>query len=264
MSREEGLGAMFKLVDTKPNVPEEEYAPELAGMMSHTALPSLAGGVTVDAMLLSRAAAWLCLSEAMLGKAESPPDEEWAPILFMAGRENAAVALWGKSAGFHKNGKDVPQFYSWWNFFLGKPSAKAVFLFATDPVHRPFAMPMLVYYARTQWLGETLSDAIYPLYHDEQDTIYRLHNYGPYFALHTGIGGGRILEGAWPALSRKAWVETLRKFPPTALDYTNYQPTLNNIVATALVRPAGEAHNSLVGLKAAAPLLELVHCNIDF
>lgn len=257
MSREEGLDAMFKLVDTKPNVPEEEYAPELAGTMSHTALPSLAGGVTVDAMLLSRAAAWLSLSEAMLGKAESPPDEEWAPILFMAGRENAAVALWGKSAGFHNNGKDVPQFYSWWNFFLGSPSAKAVFLFATDPAHRPFAMPMLVYYARTQGLGETLSDVIYPLYHDEQDRIYRLHNYGPYFALHTGISGGRILEGAWPALSRKAWVETLRKFSPTDLDYTNYQPTLNNIVATALVRPAGEADNSLAGLKAAAPLLEL-------
>lgn len=256
MSREEGLDAMFKLTDTKSNVAEEEYAPELAGMMSHTALPGLAGGVTMDAMLLSRASAWLCLSEAMLGNAESPPDEEWAPILFMAGRENAAMALWGKSVGFHKDGKGVPQFYSWWNFFLGKPTAKAAFLFATDPAHRPFAMPMLVYYARTQGLGETLAGVIYPLYRDEQHTIYRLHNYGPYFALHTGISGGRILEGAWPALSRKAWVETLRDFRPTALDYTNYQPTLSNIVDSALVKPAGEADNSLVGLQATTPLLE--------
>jgi hypothetical protein len=257
MSREEGLNAMFKTVGTKPGVPEAEYIPGLAGLMSHSALPGLAGGVTLDAMLLSRAAAWLCLSEAMLAKPATPTDEMWAPILFLAGRENAAMALWGKSPGFNQNKKDTPQFYSWWNFFLEKPAAKAAFLLATDPAHRPFAMPILVYYARTQWLGETLANVVYPIYKDKQGTFFRLYNYGPFFASRTGISGGRILEGAWPALSRKAWVDMLRQFPPTSLDYTNYQPTLNDIPEPALVQPVDEADKSLIGLKAAAPLLEL-------
>jgi hypothetical protein len=257
MSREEGLDALFKLIGAKPQIPEQEYAPELAGLMSHTALPSLAGGVTIDAMLLSRAAAWLCLSEAMVDKPESLTDENWAPILFMAGRENAAADLWKKNVRVDQSQQDKPRFFVWWNFFLQKPTARDVFLFATDPAHRPFAMPMLIYYARTQSLGQTLVDVIYPLYADEKGTFYRLYNYAPYFALHTTIGGGRMLEGAWPALSRKAWVETLREFSPTALDYTNYQQTLNGIADATLTRPAGEADNSLVGLKLAAPLLEL-------
>jgi hypothetical protein len=117
-------------------------------------------------------------------------------------------------------------------------------------------MPMLVYYAYTQGLGQTLAQVVYPLYADKKGTFHRLYSYGPYFALHTSVSGGRILEGAWPALFRKAWVTTLRDFSPAPLDYTNYQEALNGIADAALTDPAGEADNSLVGLKLAAPLLE--------
>ena len=259
MSREEGMDAMFKLIGVKPGAAEQEYAPELAGLVSHTALPGLAGGVTLDAMLLSRAAAWLCLSEAMAGKPESSSDARWAPILFMAGRENAAVALWERSAGTERAMEGTSQFYSWWDFFLRRPTAKDAFVYATEPRHRPFAMPMLVYYARSQWLGQALADVTYLLYAGGSNTIYRLYNYAPYFALSTGIEGGRLLEGAWPALSREAWVETLRKFSPTTLDYTNYQHPLDGITDAALAHPDAEDDKSLLGLKPMAPLLELGH-----
>jgi hypothetical protein len=257
MSREEGLTAMFKLVGSKPTNSEAEYIPGLAGLMSHTPLPGLAGGVTLDATMSSRAAAWLCLGEAMVDQLNPSSDRKWAPILFLAGRQFAASDLWTKSSPTNETPKNDSQFYAWWDLFLRQPPARKAFLFAADPGHRPFAMPMLVYYARSQALGPALTEVVGPLYDDDRKTIYRLYNYGPYFALNTTIGGGRILEGAWPAISRAAWVNALRKFSPTALDYTNYQPLLNGITNADLLRPSGEDDASLMGLKHAAPLLEM-------
>ena len=257
MSREEGLMDMFNLAAPKPTNSEVEYGPALAGLMSHTSLPGLAGGVTLDAMMSSRAAAWLCLSEAMVEKPILSSDRNWAPILFLAGRQFAAFDLWTKSLPPGETPANASQFYAWWDLFLRQTPARKAFVFAADPKHRLFAMPMLVYYARSQALGPALTEVVAPLYDDDRKTIYRLYNYAPYFALNTTIGGGRILEGAWPAISRAAWVKALRKYHPTTLDYTNYQPLLDGITNADLVRPAGEDDASLMGLKPAASLLEM-------
>jgi hypothetical protein len=256
MSREEGLEAAFE-VQNKPKVSEGEYAPALAGLLSHVPLPSLCGGVTLDAMTLSRAAAWLCLSEAMLGKSDTPGDEKWAPIIFMAGREYAASDLWKKSVPSGGNIADQPRFFRWWNFFLRQPTAKDIFLFATDPEQRSNAMPMMTYYAQTRGVELPLAEVLMPLYADDKRTISRLHNYGPFLALNTGIGGGRILEGGWPLLSRMAWLKTMRAYLPTALDYTNYLQALADISSNAPALQPDEDDLSLTGLKTMGPLLEL-------
>ncbi|HTY87538.1 MAG TPA: hypothetical protein VMB80_08745 [Candidatus Acidoferrum sp.] len=257
LSREEGLAAMFELAGPQPTNSEAQYVPALAGLMGHTPLPGLAGGVTLDAMLSSRAAAWLCLGEAMVSKASAAGDRNWAPVLFLAGRQFAAFDLWTKSSAAGGSSGSNSQYYAWWDLVLRQSAARKAFLSATDPRHRPFAMPMLVYYARSQALGSTMAEVIGPLYGDEQKTIHRLYSYAPYFAQNTTIGGGRILEGAWPALFRAAWVNALQAFRPTPLDYTNYRPLLDGLARAALLRPAGEEDASLIGLKSVAPLLEM-------
>jgi hypothetical protein len=257
MAREEGLQAAFKLAGTKPSSSEAQYAPTLAGLLAHIPMPSLCGGVTLDAALLARGAAWLALSEAMLKEPATASDENWAPILFMAGRETAACDLWRAKVKLDEKSQGAHALRQWWDFFLRRPTARAAFEFITDPRQRKFGMPMMTYYSRLEYLGSPLAEVLLPLYGTDRATFAKLYNYGGFLAASTDIGGGRLLEGAWPAIFREEWRKTLKALPASPLDYNGYVEKLKAVAATNAWASSTEEDASLVGLKALAPLLQL-------
>jgi hypothetical protein len=257
MSREEGLHAAFKLVGPKPSLPEAQYAPALAGLLGHVPMPSLCGGFTIDAMLLARGAVWLTFSESMLKDTNSAADENWAPILFMAGRENAAATLWKDKIKAGQGKQSQSTLFEWWDFFLRRPKARAAFEFVTVPKQRRFGMPMMTYYSRLEGLGNPLAEVLIPLYGENPEAFSKLYDYGGFLEVSTSVGGGRLLEGAWPAIFRQEWLQTLRDFPASALDYKGYADRLKAVSPSNPLAHPNETDLSLVGLSEVAPLLEL-------
>ena len=257
-AREEGLRVAFKLTGTKPSVSESEYAPKLAGLLVHIPMPSLCGGLTLDAMLLARGAAWLALSETMLKEPASAADENWAPIMFMAGREYIACQLWKNSTRIPQKPENRATLFQWWNFFVRRPHAREVFEFVADAKQRRFGMPMMTYYSRLDYLGSPLSEVLVPLYGSDKKTLTGLYNYGGFLSASTDVGGGRLFEGAWPAIFRSEWLKLLNDFPVSATDYIGYADKLKEArkLPDPLEQP-DENDASLTGLKQAAPLLEL-------
>lgn len=252
VAREEGLRAAFKLARATSPATEGQDAPTLSGLLLHTALPGLRGGVTLDAMLCSRAAAWLCLSEAMLNGGVIRTDEKWAPLMFMAGRENTACELWKQSG--KPATSDSSRAYAWWDFFLRQPTAKDVFLFAADRRQRPFAMPMIAYHSRLDGVGGVVEELMGPLYGNDRELLLRLHNFGPFLS-YSGVGAGRILEGAWPVLFRADWLRTMKDYPVGELDYQGYRDDLARTQAPVPAAMQAMEDASLLGLKELSPLL---------
>jgi hypothetical protein len=257
MAREEGLQAAFKLAGAKPSSPEVQYAPALAGLLAHIPLPSLCGGLTLDAELLARGAAWLALSESMLKEPASASDESWAPILFMAGREIAGCKLWRDKIKPNEKSIGAHALTQWWDFFLRRPTARAAYEFITDPRQRRFGMPMMTYYSRLEYLGTPLVEVLPALYGTERETFTKLYNYGGFLSASTDVGGGRLLEGAWPAIFREEWRKTLTALPASPLDYNGYVEKLKAVKASDPLTPSAKEDLSLVGLKEIAPVLQL-------
>ena len=218
--------------------------------------PVCAEDLTIDAMLLARGAAWLALSESMLKTPNTAAEENWAPILFMAGRENAACALWKSKVKFAEKTPTATTLFEWWDFFLRRPKARAAFEFAANPKQQRFAMPMITYYSRLQDLGSALADVMGPLFGEKPELFIRLHNYGGFLAASTSVGGGRILEGAWPAIFRMEWMKTLQEFPSSSLDYKGYADKIKIIPLTAQTEADD---SSLMAFEQAVPLLQLGH-----
>jgi hypothetical protein len=257
MAREVGIRAAFDLAGAKPSLAESESAPKLAGLLVHVPLPSLCGGLTLDAMLLARGAAWLALSESMLKDSASTADENWAPIIFMAGRENLACQLWKDKVQAGKKSVNQATLFQWWNFFLKRPHARKAFEFIVDAQQRRFGMPMITYYSRLDYLGSPLIEVLNQLYGTDQQTFVSLYNYGGFLAASTDVGGGRLLEGAWPAIFRSEWLKLLKDYPMSSLDYSGYVDKVKSLsLPDPLAQPDAD-DASLTSLKQAAPLLEL-------
>jgi len=257
ISRETGIQAAFELQTNRSRYSEAVYAPQFAGLLSQVPMPSLCGGVTLDSTLLARGAAWLAFSEAMLPDRKMATDKNWAPILFMAGRENGASALWKASAEAKEVSEHHHALYEWWNFFLSRPKARAAFEFVADARQRRFAMPMMTYYSRLEYLGRPLVTVLPALYGNDPDTLGQLYDYGGFLQASTDVGGGRVLEGAWPAIFREQWLKLLHNLP---LDPTDYTGHTNLMLKTWSGRGSSRStadDASLTGLKEFAPLLEL-------
>lgn len=237
-SRAESLRAAFAITPTS-----RASATRLAGLLAHAAVPGIDASVSLDCVLLARAAAWLCIA----GANSESDSALWAPILFLSGRETAASAAWKMSPPTVEN--DTTR---WWRFMLSRPKCRAAFEFCAEPANKKMAVPTLVYYGRLLALGETVSEVIRTIY-DTDEQIGQFHDYAHFFQ-SSGVGAGRMLEGAWPALSRAAWVRCMRAFQPEALDFKQWKEELKGIGTTSAEDPDDA---SLTGLGAAAPLINL-------
>src|SRR5262249_53077724 len=138
-----------------------------------------------------------------------------------------------------------------YDLLLQRSRARQAFLHSADPTNQLFTMPLMVYYARLAGLGGTISEVLEPMFESRGTALLRLYDYGPFLAWETDIGGGRILEGAWPALARAAWAKTVAVLPSASLDFletTNLASGVSEAVEAAMEKENPNVEDaSLVG-----------------
>ena len=251
-SREHGLESALALVP-RGKITNWTFAPELAGILSHTTLPGIADRLTIDDLLLARAAAWLVISEKM---SASELDDLWPPILFQARRERVASELWIKTHAASLTGVSAAQ--EGWNIWLRSPTSKESFLFAASSTNLGLATAMLTYDAVINDTGSLFAELL-PDLCGTTARLRSLHNYLPFMAVSTTIGGGHILNGQGPRLQRTAWLELLREMPVTNHDFTGYtnavQDTMKALEEESKNRRTAPADLSLLQLREFSPLL---------
>lgn len=250
-SREETLAKAMAIAS---RLSEDEVAavPELAGALSHAALFGIGGRLSIDPMIAARGAAWLTLAERM---SSEKLDALWGPTLFLGGREKAASELWQST---HEAAlKSAKPAEAGWNVWLRRPDSRELYRFAlTDqPGHLQMGVPMLIYDAIVSQTGDFLTDTLIRVLGAD---VRELHNYGPALT-SVSFAGGRMMEGAWSLLQRRAWVGLLEKVKPTTNDFAAYRPDLDNASKffSAKIDLNSKADPSLVGLNETAPLIKL-------
>jgi thiol-disulfide isomerase/thioredoxin len=224
LSRLEGLKAASNLLKDKPAMGRPADCARMAGILTHTTLPRFGNPVTIDGVLLARAATWLTLAE---GMSREKFDAAWASILALTWREKAAMALWTASP------KKAPEKMSaaerFWNHLFSQPSAKDMYLFAARSANRSFAMPMMIYPSAMEvaWTETTIdvaSDIVGPA------LLPRLHEYLPMLVMRGGVAGGHFGSKA-PRQFFQAYERFLREFEPAPLDFTGYRQVLEKLPA---------------------------------
>jgi hypothetical protein len=253
-SREESMGRVLDLMAQAQKSPERDWVPELAGLLVHACLPKYAEVVSLDGVLPARGATWLAFAE-MVSKTRY--DALWAPVLFQAGREQAAAAVW-QANNSSKLSSSSPQEQGW-NLWLRKPNSRDVFVFAASATNLSMAMPMLAYDVRVNGTGAVLAELIGQLV-DSQEEAARLHNFAPLFAKATGVGGGHIFNGGWAFYSRQSWVKLLSLLKCAPNDFQNFSNELAQAIGAPAQLPSDtEKDLSLFGFKEVVPLLRLGH-----
>jgi thiol-disulfide isomerase/thioredoxin len=142
VGRCEAILAATKLLAEKPGLERASDAARLAGILIHGATPALAERESIDAWLLARSAAWLCLAETRL---REPIEAAWAPLLFLSGREREAADLWQSPEVKTKLRTGAEKF---WDMALRQPSPTTVFAFSARKENRSWAMPAMMLLAR--------------------------------------------------------------------------------------------------------------------
>lgn len=252
LSRETSLEHAFAMLPSASPLTHETWEPQMAGLLVHAALPEFGAKVSLDGQLIARGAAWLALAEKSCSEKLRRP---WASVLFLAGREAEAIQVWNQAG---TNGLPRNDLIGAWDLWLKNPTTRQVYLYAVDSEHPAMAMSMLAYDVRVNGSGTLLGEVIEPLAGSES-ALPALHNYSPLIALHTSVGGGHILNGAWPVYQRAAWMDLLAKYPAAPGEEPDFMPALQE-TTNALARlsqPDYELDACLFGFNEAAPLLQL-------
>ncbi|HSU55310.1 MAG TPA: hypothetical protein VLT36_14735, partial [Candidatus Dormibacteraeota bacterium] len=210
LSREENVLTAERMLFGFEKKQPADWMPELAGLLSHSALACYSERTSLDAVLLARGAAWL----AMMEQGSSKLDRLWAPILFQAGREKAGAKLWEAPSE-----PQTPQ-QAGWSIWVRQPPSRELFAFAVPATNWPMAMPMLAWDAKVNSSGPALAALADDLF--GKSKLPLLHNYAPLFTLETSVRGGQLTEGFWPVYSRMAWLRLLGSFPAKTNEYRAY------------------------------------------
>ncbi len=254
LSREESMGRVLDLMAQAQKSPERDWVPELAGLLVHACLPRYAEVVSLDRVVPARGGTWLAFAEMVSNRKY---DDLWAPLLFQAGREQAAAAVWQANKSSKLNSSSPQE--QGWNLWLRKPSSRDVFVFAASATNLSMAMPMLAYDVRVNGTGPVLAEVIGQIV-DSPEEAATLHNFAPLFATGTGVGGGHIFNGAWASYSRQAWVKLLSSYQCAPNDFQNFSNELAQAIRAPAQLPSGtEKDLSLFGFKEVVPLLRLGH-----
>ncbi len=184
-------------------------AAELAGMLAQGAAPILGGSCTLDYLMLSRAAAWLCHAEALSGTVLT---REWCVIAHLAGREIPASQAWKevKDAQTH----DTPG-WRWWDKVLTNypMPVKDACLFATTPGQAESGLPFLLAYLRYDTGVSSPLENILPELYGRK--LVSQTDYVPLLLDLFVMGGMRSLCFQMARENQREWLEllTLQKQP---------------------------------------------------
>lgn len=252
VAREESLLRAFELQTAESTNAEETWMPQMAGLLVHSALPGIAGHLSLDRLLIARGAAWLALTEQ---SASNPVSRPWAPVLFLAGREQAAAKIWSKSPVEGTASNDV---CAGWKLWLSHPTSKATYSYAINSHCWSLAMAMLAYDSQAYNNGDLIAEVIQPLAKTNL-RLLELYDYAPFFALKTSIGGGRLTEGLWPAYQRRAWLYLFTHCPFDTNGIPKFSDELQAATNALAHEPEfdSDLDASLYGFKQTAPLLKL-------
>jgi hypothetical protein len=251
-SREVSLVAALKIAPPAASPTNVQDSAQLAGLLAHASLPSIVGRLSIDSVLLARSAAWVALLEQ---SSDSQLPRAWTPILFQAGRETTARELWRTTPS--NTQPDSKTVAGVWDLWLGKPNTRDVFLRAVEAPHQAMTIALLAYHTQVAGSGNLLAELIEPLV--GEDNLPDLHNYAPFIAVRTGVGGGHIMDGMWPYFQRMAWVELLSKIPATDKEFSRHRDLLRTVSQSLSKKPQPDraSDSSLLGFKETVPLLKL-------
>lgn len=244
VSRAEALTAAGKLLTEKPKLGRAADASRLAGLLSHGTLPILGNQLTIDGVLLGRAAGWLCVAELRL---REKLDAAWGPILFLSGREKMARAI---SQTMPANrAKKAPGSQRFWEFFLPQPSVKESFLFAAKRENRQFALPAMLYHAQGDevW-GKLMAEVVPDILGG--DLAVRHFEYAPSLFPRGEMAGSQF-GGNSADRAIGAWIRLIRDFTPGSLDFGGYREAL------AAAEKGGTDREFFARLPDLAPLVNL-------
>ena len=208
ISRIEGLAAAFQHLSTTPR-PAATDAAMLAGTLTQTALPMLGHLVTLDSVILARAAAWLCAAEQWSGADRLV---EWAPILALSGRAAASREAW---LGSDKTLKETSAATRFWDVFIRMPLAPESLPFIARPENRLYAAPLFSAYSDIDPdygdLFTVIGPKLFPKHVWE-----RLYDYAPSLNHHTH--NRWPVAGDLPSHGFREWIALLRGLAPVPGD----------------------------------------------
>lgn len=246
LSRLEALTAAGGLIAEEPKLERASTAARLAGILVHGALPSIAGSFTIDSVLLSRAAAWLAAAEA---SSHDVFDSAWAPILFLAGREQTASALWTAQPAKPADKRLAAE--RLWNFLCRPQRAPDAFIFGAAPENVGIAMPLFTYASNMdeKWTHLAI-DLPREIFNDAQRA--RIYEYKAGLAELGGVSAGRFGLAA-PGQFLNAWESAMLALRADPLD-----DTTRDVFAKAhAARPVAGESDALAALIRLAPVLNL-------
>jgi hypothetical protein len=247
LSREASLTNAFALAATLSATNQDVVSAKLAGLLVHATLPGTAGQVTLDGVLLARAATWLALSESLTGE---KVDALWMPILFQSGRAPDAETVWK----LRPPGWADHAFVRLWDVWLSRPNSQAVYLAATDKEARPIGVAMLFFDAIRDDTWPLLEDLL-PLIVPDPAGQREMHNYGPRVATRGSVGHGHQVAAA-AVQQRIAWLQLLgqRAADGEVSGLADVLSPANQGLRAALLSQSKE-EPAVAGLEAIAPLI---------
>jgi hypothetical protein len=264
-SRADSLKAALALIPENAKSPATELFPQLAGLLTHAALVSLSGRITLDGVLLARGAAWLAISESMVNDKTGKEglDALWSPILFLAGRERAGMEAWKKPTSKQNIPADC------WDYWFKQPKIEDAFVYAAKPENRRFMLPIVCWYCRCFKIDaeQTIDfdfQNLLPQMYPPEEAAKLFHDYYPFFIIYGGtVTIGHTFSEIGPIFARQSWIDCLRKIEPTEDDFSGYKEELQKQGArlkTELKDVAAKKQDmSLLGFSGAAALIEMGH-----
>jgi len=248
-ARESSLTNAFLLADALAATNSVSTAAQLAGLLAHACPPPQAGRVTLDGLLLARAAAWLALAEIVSGSAE---DALWTPVLHQSGRGPGADVAW---KGRPDAWTDQP-LADVWEVRMRRPNTQSTCLAAAGSPSASLAAALLFANAMDEHTWPLLEDVL-PMIFRSRSSLWALHNYAPIAATRGSVGMGHQFAHG-PLAQRLAWMDLLQQRASDP-EFTRFRDAIascsRELKEQLKERPAGDG--SLAGLEVMAPLYRL-------
>jgi hypothetical protein len=250
VNRMSGVLAAVDWARNKKPIEQAADAVALAGILMHSAHSILVDSCQLDYLLLARSAAWLCMAEELAGVRLEPA---WATLMYLAGREKPAAALWQSVQLDEK----APLVARWWDEVLRKRpvSMRELVEFAAEKGNAQWGLTFLLAHLQMDNAHATELSRVIALLYGKQ--LNEWHDLGPVMIRTLGVSGPQNFYGLMPTLSRVSWLQTLGHVASPEAGGQRSDITEDAASALQAVLNDGVNDSGCKGLVAAAPLILL-------